>query len=107
MGYISLQELVLYMNATMVALGISYTYLLNEHVRIDFLYNNWKPRTRAFVDLFGIFFLLLPSLFVIVWFSWDFVISSWRISEGSPQAGGVPFVFIPKSLMLIMPFLLF
>lgn len=106
-GYISLQELVLYMNATMVALGISYTYLRDEHVRIDFLYNDWTPRTRAFVDLFGIFFLLLPSLFVIVWFSWDFVISSWRISEASEQAGGLPFIFIPKSLMLIMPFLLF
>lgn len=106
-GYISLQELVIYMNATMVALGVSYTYLRNEHVRIDFLYNNWSPRTRAFIDLFGIFFLLLPSLFVIIWFSWDFVASAWRISESSQQAGGLPFVFLPKSLLIIMPCLLF
>ena len=35
------------------------------HVRMDFLYERWKPRTKALVDVFTVFFLLF-YLYIMV-----------------------------------------
>ena len=40
------------------------------HVRMDFLYERWKPRTKAVVDVFTVFFLLF-YLYVMVKGGWD------------------------------------
>ena len=40
------------------------------HVRMDFLYERWKPRTKAMVDVFTVFFLLF-YLYVMVKGGWD------------------------------------
>ncbi|MCY4220321.1 MAG: TRAP transporter small permease subunit [Thiotrichales bacterium] len=46
---------------TMVAyylLGGAYSMQLDNHVRMDLAYGTWSPRTRAWVDVFTIVFLL-------------------------------------------------
>ena len=46
------------------------------HVRMDFLYERWRPRTKAIVDVFTIFFLLF-YLYIMVkggWDSWAFAL---------------------------------
>lgn len=40
------------------------------HVRMDFLYERWKPRTKALVDVFTVFFLLF-YLYIMVKGGWD------------------------------------
>lgn len=40
------------------------------HVRMDFLYERWRPRTKAIVDVFTIFFLLF-YLYIMVKGGWD------------------------------------
>ena len=40
------------------------------HVRMDFLYERWRPRTKALVDVFTIFFLLF-YLYIMVKGGWD------------------------------------
>jgi TRAP-type mannitol/chloroaromatic compound transport system permease small subunit len=42
----------------------------------------------------------------IFWASWEYVLTSWSFEEGSPEAGGLPGVFLLKSLLLVMPTLL-
>ena len=43
--------------------------------------------------------------FVFV-YSWDYVNLSWRVMESSPESGGLPYLFLLKSLLLAMPILL-
>ena len=38
--------------------------------------------------------------------SWDYVSVSWQVHEGSREAGGLPGVFLLKTLLLVMPLLL-
>jgi len=50
--------------------------------------------------------LLFPTCFLVLWFGWDYVASSWIIGEGSQETGGLAGVFVVKSLILAFGVLL-
>lgn len=104
-GSIALQESVTYMHATLFMLAIAYTLKEGGHVRVDIFYQRFSRRGRAWVDLLGTLLLLVPVALFILISSWDYVMQSWSIHEGSREAGGIPGVFLLKSLMLVMPVL--
>jgi TRAP-type mannitol/chloroaromatic compound transport system permease small subunit len=105
-GSIALQESVTYMHAVLFMLGIAYTLGRNGHVRVDILYERLSRRGRARVDLIGTLLLLIPVCMLIIWLGWAYVAESWRVQEASRETGGLPAVYLLKSLILIMPILL-
>ncbi|SDW21142.1 TRAP transporter small permease subunit [Thiocapsa roseopersicina] len=105
-GSIALQESVTYMHAVLFMLGIAYTLGRNGHVRVDILYERFSRRARARVDLVGTLLLLIPVCVLIIWLGWAYVAESWRVQEASREAGGIPAVYLLKTLILIMPILL-
>ena len=106
MGWIAMQESITYMHAMVFLLGAAYTLKQGGHVRVDIFYREMSPRSRAWVDLFGTLFLLLPVFGFILWMSWDYVYSSWELLEGSREAGGLPLVYLLKTTILLMPALM-
>jgi TRAP-type mannitol/chloroaromatic compound transport system permease small subunit len=102
-GSIALQEVVLYMHAAVFMLGAAYTLRRDSHVRVDIFYRRLSPRGRAWVDLFGTLCLLLPFTVLIGWLAWQYVASAWVVREGSRETGGLPCVWLLKSLILLMP----
>ena len=101
-GWISLQELVLYFHATMFMLGAAYTLKHDAHVRVDVFYRSWSRRGKARADLFGSLFLLAPLAIFTLTTSWNYVGRSWAILESSPESGGLPGVFLLKALIPTM-----
>lgn len=93
-----------YLLAGMVMLGASYTLFRNEHVRVDLLYSSYRPRTRLYVDIFGMTFFLLPTTILLTWMTWSFFTNSWFSSEYSSNAGGL--LRWPVKLILPVGFLL-
>ncbi len=106
-GRIALQESITYMHALIFMLAGAYTLKHNEHVRVDIFYHDMSIKNKAKVDFFGTLFLLLPFTVFIFWISFDYVSSSWKLLESSREAGGLPFVYILKTLIPIMAALLF
>ena len=82
-------ELQWYMFAGIVMLGASYTLKMNEHVRVDVVYANLKPRACAWVDLVGGIVFLLPTAVLIAWMSWGFFWEAFVSGEISSNAGGL------------------
>lgn len=105
-GSIALQESVLYMHGCVFLLGAAYTLQLDDHVRVDILYRRLPPRGRAAVDLAGTICLLLPVCGFIAWVGWDYVLQAWRIREASQEAGGLPYVYLLKTLIPVSTALL-
>ena len=105
-GWIALQESVTYMHAMVFLVGASWAMQQEAHVRVDIFYSRFSTRTRAWVDLFGSLLLLLPVMLFVAWVSWAYVIDSWEVLEGSREAGGLPAVFLLKSLILVMAVML-
>lgn len=106
-GDIALQESITYLHAFVFMTAGAYTLKHNEHVRVDIFYQNMSEKNKSRVNLYGSLFLLLPFSTFIVWVSFDYVLGSWSLLEKSREAGGLPFVYILKTLIPLMAILLF
>jgi TRAP-type mannitol/chloroaromatic compound transport system permease small subunit len=104
-GWIAMQESVVYLHGLVFMLGAAYTLKQNGHVRVDIFYEKLSPRGRAWVDLFGAVLLLVPFCIFVVYVSWNYVALSWSLAEGSREAGGLPGVFLLKTLIPVMSIL--
>lgn len=106
LGSIAMQETVMYMHGMVFMLGIGYTLKHQGHVRVDIFYDKLSIRKKAFIDLFGTLVFLLPIGIFILFSSLNYVSFSWSLSESSAQPGGLPGVFLLKTLIPLMAFLL-
>lgn len=106
LGWIWLQESVLYMHAFVVMLAMSYTLLHDKHVRVDVFYRSFNKQKQNKVNLFGHVVFLIPTCLFILYMSWNYVAQSWSILETSQEAGGLPLLFLLKSLLIAAPILL-
>ncbi|MBB3190226.1 TRAP transporter small permease subunit [Halomonas cerina] len=96
---IPMQESVMYMHAMVFMLAAGYTLKHDGHVRVDIFYRAMRAKRKALVDLCGTLFLLLPVMVFVILSSLGYVGKSWRIFEGSPESGGIPGVFLLKTLI--------
>ena len=97
-------EIQWYMFAGMVLLGAPYTLKMNEHVRVDLLYNIVSERTRIWIDIVGGLLFLLPICIILIYFTWPWFVESWRLNEASSNAGGL--IRWPVKLLLPLGFFL-
>lgn len=106
-GWISLQESVLFFHGMVFMLGAAYTLQHNEHVRVDIFYQKKSPKVKAWINFLGTLLLLFPVCIFIFVISLDYVMGSWAIMEKSAEAGGLPFVYLSKSFLLLFSIFLF
>ncbi|WP_306116974.1 MULTISPECIES: TRAP transporter small permease subunit [unclassified Roseovarius] len=96
---IALNESVLYMHATLFMLGAGYTLLVDDHVRVDIFQAKASDAGQARIDIFGHVVLLIPSMLALLYWSWPSVRNAWAIFEGPLSVGGIPAVFLLKTLI--------
>lgn len=82
-------ELQWYLFSAIFLLAAGYTLKHNGHVRVDIFYARFPPRTRAWIDLAGGLFFLLPATLLMMWLSWPGFVNSWAIQEMSSDPGGL------------------
>ncbi len=97
-------EIQWYLFSAVFLLGAGYTFLRNEHVRIDIVSSKLSPRTRNWIDVIGIVFFLYPMSFIIAWLSWPLLEDSWVRNEVSTNAGGL--IIWPARLLVPVGFVL-
>lgn len=82
-------ELQWYLFGAVFMLCAAYTFLNNEHIRIDVVTSNFRKRTRDWIDVFGHIFFLIPFALIMIWHGWPFFYRSFAIGESSMNAGGL------------------
>ena len=100
-GFVWLQESYVWMHGVVFMVGAGYTLLKGGHVRVDIFYRDNSARYRAWVDLFGSLVLLLPVVAIVWNVSFPYVEASWSRLEESREAGGLPGLFLLKSVILV------
>jgi len=70
-------------------LGAAYVFKADAHVRVDIIYSNLSRKAKAWVDIFGSVFFLIPFSLLGIFFSQSYVARSWRQLEVSPNPGGL------------------
>ncbi|OUS30362.1 hypothetical protein A9Q98_05045 [Thalassotalea sp. 42_200_T64] len=102
LGWVAMQESVLYAHGAVFMLGAAYTLKHDGHVRVDIFYQKYSAKQQAWVNLCGTLFLLLPVCIFIFYVSLDYVLLSWGILEKSKEPGGIPAVYLNKTLIWLL-----
>ena len=98
-GSLWLTQSVIYGHATLIMLAAAWTLSAGGHVRVDVFYAHASPRAQAIVDMIGSLLLLMPFALVLIWLSVPYAARSWAILERSQEVGGLPLVFLLKTLI--------
>jgi len=101
-GATALQEAVLYAHALIFMGAAAWVLQRNGHVRVDIFYQRFNPRYQALVELLGTLLFLLPVCLFLGWASWDYVANSWSTLEASSESGGLKFVYLQKTIILVL-----
>lgn len=101
-GATALQEGVMYAHALVFMGAAAWALQRDAHVRVDIFFRRMTARRQALVDLTGSLLFLLPVCLFLAWNSWDYVAVSWTRQERSADAGGLAFVYLQKSIILLL-----
>ena len=101
LGWVWMQEIVLYSHAIVFLSGAGFTFAKDAHVRVDVFNRSFSKKTRSLVEALGVLFLLFPFVILIFWESLPFVMDSWKVFEGSKDGGGLEAVFLLKTFALV------
>ncbi len=78
-----------YLFAVNVMLGAAFVLKVNEHVRVDVIYGRLPPRGRAWVDLLGLIFFMMPGVLLVGWMALPWALDAYATGEMSSNAGGL------------------
>jgi TRAP-type mannitol/chloroaromatic compound transport system permease small subunit len=94
-----LQELEWHSHTALFALVLGYGYIWNTHVRVDLVRETLAFRKKAWVELFGLTFFLIPYLAVVIYFAIIFMVDSYNMNEISASTVGLTHRWIIKAFL--------
>ena len=84
---------------TLFIMAGAYALSRNAHVRGDFLYRSWRPRTQARMDLILYFLFFFPGIIAFIYSGYGFAAQSWFSHEHSAYSpDGLP-IYHYKSII--------
>jgi TRAP-type mannitol/chloroaromatic compound transport system permease small subunit len=101
LGWVWLQECVLYLHAFLFLFASLWTLKRDRHVRVDILYTKLEKPLKKKIDFIGALIFGLPMMLCLVYVSIPYVFESWKWLEKSSDSSGLPLVFILKTFILV------
>jgi len=92
----AINELQWHLFGFLFLLGTAYTLRHDRHVRVDLFYSKFSDKGRAWVNLIGVIFFLMPLCIIMIDKSLLYVKNSYLMMEKSADPGGLPYRFILK-----------
>jgi len=96
---VGMQEMEWHLFSVVILFGMSVALLEEGHVRVDFLYDRYKPKNKAIINIIGTLFFLLPLALLIFFGSFGFVQDAWEIGEISEDPGGLSYRWLIKGMI--------
>ena len=95
------------MYGTLFMMAGAYTLSQDGHVRADFLYRLWRPRTQAVVELVLYFLFFFPGILALIFAGWKYASRSWRFLEVSTMSPANIPIFQFKTVIVVAGVLVF
>ncbi len=77
----------------------AYTLSRNSHVRGDFIYRSWQPRTQAGMDLTLYVLFFFPGILALIYSGYGFAELAWLMKERSSASPNGPPVYHFKTII--------
>ena len=98
-GSVMLEEVQWHLAGAAWLVGLSYTLLHDDHVRVDVLHERLSLKAQAWIELVGIVFLLMPFLVLALMEVVPYAMSSFEQGERSQAPNGLPWRWVLKSFL--------
>jgi len=100
LGSTRLQEAEWHLHTVLFTLVLGAAYLKDSHVRVDLLRERLSSRNKAWLEVIGCLFFLLPYTVLILFFSFEFVANSFQMGESSASTNGLDYRWLIKSSLI-------
>lgn len=84
---------------TLFIMAGAYALSRNAHVRGDFLYRSWRPKTQARMDLVLYFLFFFPGIIAFIYSGYGFAAQSWFSHEHSAYSPSGPPIYHYKTII--------
>ncbi len=98
-GAVIVQESEWWMFSIIFLMCAGYTFLYNEHVRVDIIYSRLSQKLQNVVDLVSAFVFLFPLCVLVIWTSKWYIQDSWDTGEYSADPGGMCCYYVLKGMI--------
>jgi TRAP-type mannitol/chloroaromatic compound transport system permease small subunit len=96
---VGMQEMEWHLFSVIILFGVGYALQHEAHVRVDFLYDRMREKTKAIINIIGTLFFLVPLSLLILFGSFSFVGDSYLAREISEDPGGLHYRWLIKSMI--------
>jgi TRAP-type mannitol/chloroaromatic compound transport system permease small subunit len=96
-----LQEGEWHLHAFLFLFCLGFAYVRNGHVRVELVRDHMRPRTRAWIELLGCLFFLLPYCLMVMYFGEYNFGRSYAMNEASSATTGLPWRWVVKGGLLV------
>ena len=96
---VGMQELEWHLFSVIILFGLGYALKDEAHVRVDFLYESFSKKTKAYVNIYGTILFLIPLALLIIFGSYEFVYDAYIMDEISEDPGGLTHRWIIKAMI--------
>lgn len=95
------------MYGALFMMGGAYTLSRDSHVRADFIYRLWRPRTQARLEFVLYVLFFFPGVLALIFSGWRYASRSWRYMEVSTfSPANIP-IYQFKTIIIAAGILLF
>ena len=107
LGFVWMQELYIWMHGLVFLLAAAYTLQDDKHVRVDIFYRKFKEKQKAYINILFSILFTIPFILIVSKYSLPYILKSWISLEKSREAGGLNFLYMYKSSIILFCFFLF
>ena len=101
------KELEWHLFSLLFLLTAGYSFKHNRHVRVDLFYEKMTATEKRQVDLWGTLIFLLPWCLILMYTGWNSAMDAYAVGERSPEANGLPNLWLIQFAIPVGAFLLF
>ena len=100
-GRVEFEEIQWHLYSVGFMLGLSYALQADAHMRVDVLHERLRPRTQAWIELYGSILFVLPFVALMLIYGAQFVADSFVTNEVSSSPGGLPYRWAIKAVLVL------
>ena len=100
-GRVEFEEIQWHLYSIGFMLGLGYALQADAHMRVDVLHERLRPRTQAWIELYGSVLFVLPFVALMLIYGAHFVADSFLTNEVSSSPGGLPYRWAIKAVLVL------
>ena len=100
-GRVEFEEIQWHLYSVGFMFGLGYALQADAHMRVDVLHERLRPRTQAWIELYGSILFVLPFVALMLIYGAHFVADSFLTNEVSSSPGGLPYRWAIKAVLVL------